>query len=410
MTPVQTAQLAITAARKELSAHLAIGEEHRSVDWLSELETKTQRVASKDAEMAAAHLVEPEPVEQRSVETGEAREFTEMRSKVSFGDYVKAAIEMRSADGAALEYNQHLGIAGNAFPLAIMDGVETRAKRDGDAGASQGTWLDRIFADTAAQYLGVSFSPVAPGIAAFPITSAGGTPVQRGRTEAVSESTYTIAVTEMKPSRAAVYGKYSIEDEARLPGMSAAIERDMRAAMVERIDRSIFIGDSGANEGTADIVGLRTAGISEKTLTQANKIKADKTLELFVDFVDGQYASSMGDVRIVSSVGSNKLWSSTVFNSTVSNDTLAQFLRASGVSWTTRGHIDTNTANGDFGAFVGLSRGNAGAARAAVWESATLIRDPYSGKTKGEIELVLNYLWAFAIPRVANFKRLKFVT
>ena len=121
-------------------------------------------------------------------------------------------------------------------------------------------------------------------------------------------STFTVAVTEMKPSRAAVYGKYSIEDEARLPGMAAAIERDMRAAMVERIDRSIFIGDSGANENTADIVGLRTAGISEKTLTQANKIKADKIVELFVDFVDGQYASSLGDVRIVSSVGANKLW------------------------------------------------------------------------------------------------------
>ena len=158
MTPVQTAQLAITAARKELSGHLAIAEENRSADWLSELETKTQRVASKDAEMAAAHLVEPEPVEQRSVETSEeTREYAEMRSKVSFGDYVKAAIEMRPADGAALEYNQHLGIAGNAFPLAIMDGVETRAKRDGDAGATQGTWLDRVFADSAAQYLGVTF-------------------------------------------------------------------------------------------------------------------------------------------------------------------------------------------------------------------------------------------------------------
>ena len=67
-------------------------------------------------------------------------------------------------------------------------------------------------------------------------------------------------------------------------------------------------------------------------------------------------------------------------------------MRNSGVTWTTRGSIETNTANGDFGAFVGLSRGNTGAARAAVWDSATLVRDPYSGKVKGEVELVLNYL------------------
>ena len=248
MTLLQKAQLALTAARKELSSHLTIADELRSADWLSELEAKTQRVASADAETAAAGLIEPEPVEQRSAETSEGREYAEMRSAVSFEDYVKAAIEMRSVDGAALELNQHLNIAGNAFPLALMEDVEERSKRDGDANTTTGTWLDRVFADSAAAYLGVTFTPVAPGVAAYPITTAGGTPVQRGREEAVSESTYTVAITEMKPARAAVHGKYSIEDEARLPGLADAIIRDMRAAMVERIDRSIFIGDAGANE------------------------------------------------------------------------------------------------------------------------------------------------------------------
>ena len=410
MTLLQKAQLALTAARKELSSHLTIADELRSADWLSELEAKTQRVASADAETAAAGLIEPEPVEERSAETSEGREYAEMRSAVSFEDYVKAAIEMRSVDGAALELNQHLNIAGNAFPLALMSDVEERAKRDGDANTTTGTWLDRVFADSAAAYMGVTFTPVAPGVAAYPITTAGGTPVQRGREEAVSESTYTVAITEMKPARAAVHGKYSIEDEARLPGLADAIIRDMRAAMVERIDRSIFIGDAGANENTADIVGLQTAGIGEATLTQANKIKADKTLELFLDYVDGIYAAAMGDVRIVATVGSNKLWGSKIHNAASSNETIAQFLRSSGAAWTVRGGVEAATAAGDFGAFVGLSRGNLGAARAAVWESGQMIRDPYSGKNKGEIELTFNYLWQFAIPRPANYKRVKYVS
>ena len=126
--------------------------------------------------------------------------------------------------------------------------LEERAARDGDAEANQGTWLDRVFAGTAAERLGISFRSVAPGVAAFPVTTAGGAPVQRGRTEAVTESTYTVAVTEIKPSRAAVHGIYSIEDDMRLPGLADGIERDMRMAMTERVDRSVFLGDSGANE------------------------------------------------------------------------------------------------------------------------------------------------------------------
>ena len=45
-----------------------------------------------------------------------------------------------------------------------------------------------------------------------------------------------------------------------------------------------------------------------------------------------------------------------------------------------------------------------------MWESASLIRDPYSGADKGEVGLVLNTLWDFKIPRTSNFKRVKYVT
>ena len=47
-----------------------------------------------------------------------------------------------------------------------------------------------------------------------------------------------------------------------------------------------------SNANTADIVGLQTAAsVVEKTLTQANKVKADKTLEAFVDLIDGKHAA-----------------------------------------------------------------------------------------------------------------------
>ena len=75
--------------------------------------------------------------------------------------------------------------------------------------ANQGSWLDRVFHDSAAMRVGISFRTVAPGVAAYPITTAGGAGVQRARTQAVAESTYTISVTELKPTRHAVHGIYS---------------------------------------------------------------------------------------------------------------------------------------------------------------------------------------------------------
>ena len=288
--------------------------------------------------------------------------------------------------------------------------VEERAKRDGDATASQATWLDRAFGATAAETLGITFQSVPAGTATFPFTSAGGSPAQRGRTQAAAESTYTVGVRELKPARRAVHGIYSIEDEARLPGMADAIARDMGAAMVDSVDLAILNGDSGANETAANIVGLKTAGISETTITQAKKVKGDEVLMDFLGFVDGLYAGSMADLRIVASVGSNINWSARIHAATVSNQTIASFLRENGLSWITRHGIDTQTNNGDFGAYIGLARGIEGAATAAVWEAAQLIRDPFSGADKGEVQLSLNFLWQLGFSRTANFKRIKYVS
>ena len=185
----------------------------------------------------------------------------------------------------------------------------------------------------------------------------------------------------------------------------------MRAGLVDSIDIACFNGDDSATGTDADIVGLQTAAISEGTLTQANKVMADDTLAHFLAYVDGRYAASMSDLNIVASVGANVLWYSTIHAATVDNQTIAQFLMASGVNWSARGDIDTATANGDFGAYIGLGRGIDGAGIAAVWDSGQLIRDPYGDhSTKGEVALTLNYLWNLKFPRTANFKRLKYVS
>ena len=140
------------------------------------------------------------------------------------------------------------------------------------------------------------------------------------------------------------------------------------------------------------LIGMRThADVSEFTVTQAQKVSGVELLKKFLAYVDGSYASSMADVRVVSSVGANVLWYGTVHAATVDNETVAQFLMRSGMVWTVRGGIDTNTANNDFGAYVGLNRGIEGAGIAAVWEQAQLNPRPlyvcHQGRGTAYLEL-----------------------
>ena len=385
---------------------------------LDELETGTPDLERQLR--AATTAVEHEESAQRTAapsDTGgdaEDREVRALRSRVKLSGYVAAAVEQRGADGAELEYNQARGIAGNRFPLELLaPPVETRATTDTDTTTTPRRWLDRLFAGTAAERIGITMESVPAGVASYPVTTAGASAAQRQRsTDAAADAAWTIGVTEMKPKRNAVRLLFSIEDASRIPGLESALVRDLRMALMEGVDRAIFLGDAGATGTDADIIGLRTAAINETTIKQADKIKGPETLAAFTGQVDGIHANGLGDLRVVTSVGAWRLWENTIINlaTATNNQTLAAFLRTAGLSWMSRGEIDTDTANGDFGAFVGRGRGIEGAGVSAIWEAGELIRDPFSGAAKGEVALTLCYLWDFALPRSDNFSRVKFAT
>ena len=411
MTAKQKILLEQSKTRERINELLGLAE--KTDEQRAEMSTLTDRAQEIEVELRAAIVAEPQ-VTTETTETGldaEARERLELRSKSAVVSYVKAACEMRSVNGPEAEYNAALGMGVDQFPLELLAPPEVRQNTDTDTSTNQQTWLDRLFDMSAARYLGVTFNSVGPGVASFPVTTAGATASQQAKSEATTAASWTIGVTELKPKRNSVHCIFSIEDAARIgPGLEDALQRDLRMALVEGIDRAIFKGDSGPSGTGADIVGMQTAGISESTLTQANKVKGDEVLKMLAAFIDGKHATAPGDIRIVASVGSNVLWLTQVQAAAVENQTISQFLRASGISWQTRGSIDSSTANGDYGAYIGLSQGIGGSAVAAVWEQGSMLRDPFSGASKGEIGITLSTLWDFKIPRTSNFKRLKYVS
>ena len=408
MTPKQKAELRAGTIRGRL-AEIA-GTAELTDELRSEMSDLRTEYADLETRIAAFAVSEDAPESKPNTGDAEDRELAELRGRVRFSNYAAAALEMRGANGAEAEYNQHLGLAANRFPLELLaPPVEERATTDTDTTTRPQRWLDRIFAESAAMRLGVTMESVEPGVASHPLTTAGAAFAMEVRGDSAADAPWTVGVTEAKPKRAAVRAVFTMEDAARLPGLEDALTRDLRMAMMEGVDRAIFVGADGGTGTTGDIVGLQTASITEATITQANKILGPGTLAAFAGMIDGVHAATFGDLRVVSSVGAWRLWESTVINATADNMTLAAFLREAGLMWSSRGGIDTNTATDDFGAFVGRGRMIEGAACACVWSAGELIRDPYSGAASGEVALTLNYLWDFQIPRTASFQRVKFV-
>ena len=180
--------------------------------------------------------------------------------------------------------------------------------------------------------------------------------------------------------------------------------------MADRIDYAIFKGDASADENRADIVGLEdVTGVVEIDVTQANKVKPVGTLAKLASLIDGKHARSMSDLRPVISAPYNTLLLSTLPTSN-SSETLAAILRANGFNARVRPDIDDATTNGKTLGIIGRAGGIAGAAVAAVWSGAELVRDPYSGAKGGKVGVTLHSFWDFAVPRPSNFAKFSAVT
>ena len=374
-------------------------------------------LSTLNGQFKAAIIEESDATERASFrDDSESRELTELRSKVNVGTYVAAALAgIGVSGGPEGEFNQHLNMRADQFPMRLLlgDGMEKRTAVDGDPVAVPQPWLTRVFGQSAAERVGVSFRSVPPGVASLPIITGGPTGAQRARAQDAVDTAVVASVSELKPKANRVFSTIQFEDTYRMPGFEAAVVADFRGAVVDAVDKAIFISDTTATGTDADITGLTTtAGISEQVVTQTNKVLNSGVLAAFAAMVDGRYATSMEGLRVVMSKAASVLWASTIPNAAQGNNaSIAQVLRDNGISWQVREGIqDSTTNNGDFGAVVGLAQGIEGAAVAAVWDDARLIRDPYSGQAGGNVGLSLDYVWDFAVARTGNFQRIKFVT
>ena len=129
MTTLQRLHLEQSELREALSKILDTPAADRSDEDTANLPAHTARLREMEPEIRAAIAASPGETGTVSTEDAEARERRELRGRVQVADHVSAAMESRNLDGAALEFNQALGLrATGAFPLELLaPEVETRA-------------------------------------------------------------------------------------------------------------------------------------------------------------------------------------------------------------------------------------------------------------------------------------------
>ena len=190
MTPVQKWTLKLTEARGKLSDALEVAEPDPEA-----IKQLTLEVRHADEALTAAKLLEPEQPGPVVTETRQHdSKLAELRASVDLTKHVKAALAGTIAQGGPeAEYNEELSIEAGWFPLDLLTRqLEDRAARDGDGAASQATWLDYLFAGTAADRVGVSFRPVASGVHHNP-------DIQRGARQAFSGRDLRPSPRELTP-------------------------------------------------------------------------------------------------------------------------------------------------------------------------------------------------------------------
>ena len=389
MKASQRVALEMSEKREALNALLAV--EELSDEQRAELGTLTTRMQHLEVEARAAIMAEGEITVTRTVATDdEDRELRSLIDRANVGSIFEAALEHRSTNGVEAELQAHFHLSANAIPLALL---ETRAvtPAPGDVGQSQSTIIPGVFPQSCAAFMSVDMPTVPVGDAVFPVlatNAAVGTPAENA---AQAETTGSFTADVLSPSRLQASFFYSREDRARFAGMDEALRSNLSDALSDGLDKQILTGTNGLFTGT---------NLSNHNVTAVTSY-ANYRSELGYGRVDGQFAGSVGDLKIV--MGAETYGHAAgVFRSANAGDRAALedlMSVTSGVK--VSAHVPA--ATGAHKQEVVIRLGSRRDMVAPIWEGVTLIPDEITKAGTGQIVVTAVMLHAVKILREAGF-------
>ena len=379
----------MSTTREALNALLAMDE--LTEDQRADMATFSTRMQQLEVEARAAILAEDETTITRTdVVDGEARELRSLIDRANIGEIFEAALEHRQTVGPEAELQTHYRLSANAIPLALL---ETRAvtAAPGQVAQNQAAIVPGVFPQSCAQFLNVDMPTVATGDSVFPVLSKNADVGVPAENAAQSETTGSFAADVLSPGRLQASFFYSREDRARFSGMDAALRSNLSDALSDALDKQILVGTEGL------LTGTKLANHNVTAVTSYANYRA----ELGYARVDGTFAGSVGDIRIVMGASTYGHCAG-VFRSANAGDRAA-LEDLMGVTAGVRVSAHVPAATGAHKQEVVIRLGMRRDMVAPIWEGVTLIPDEITKAGSGQIVLTAVMLHAVKILRADGF-------
>ena len=406
MTTMLDKYLNIQKEQSEIRQRLGViglmPEAERTVDIEAEQLKLRQRAPVVEAELQAAFA--EQRAEQRAeqekgiilTDSPEERELRQLETDSSIGDIAAGVLSGHACEGASRELQQHHHLKGNQIPLALMRSpmVEHRTSGitsgPGNAQQDQRPIIPAVFPSSVAAFLGINGESVGVGAAAFAVVSTSASPGTPAEGAEQAHSAAAFESVALVPTRLQASLFFSVEDAARIMGLSEALRMNLSDALSDALDDQIL---------TNMFTGTNLA--DHNTNTTGTFVTTKK--RIVYDSVDGTYAANAGDLRVV--LGSESLaFLGSLYRGTNSDVDALESVTGKVGGLRVSSHVPAEASDKQE---LVVARGSAQHVAVALWNGIDLIEDPFSMSKSGEVILTGRMLHAIKILRKDGFRKVE---
>ena len=378
MTPTQKIQIRMSETREKVN-DLASAE---SADDISQRDKLVAELKAQELEYRAA-------IEADAATPPETREWADTSGRFDLGEMFEGVMEHRASSGAIAEVQKERGLASNALPTEMLMEKRAVTPAPGDVGQSQNQIEGYVFPNSVAAFLGIP-SPVVPvGDSTFPVLTsdpAAGVPAEG---DPQTETTGAFSADVLTPARIQASFFWSREDASRMAGMGDALRDALQGGIADKLDSEIMQGTNGLLTGTI----LPNHNVSSVTGF------SDYISDFGYSRVDGQYAASGADVRLVMGSATYAHAGSQYRHANADDVALDRLTEITG-GVRVSAHVPDVSGNKQN---VLIRLGMRQDYVAPVWGSVTLIPDEITKAANGQIVLTAVLLHAVKVLRKGGF-------
>ena len=325
---------------------------------------------------------------------GEKRELESILKDVDIGSILQASLDQRSTEGREKEIQDHYKLAGNQFPIELL---EERAvtPAPSDVGRNQNGIIPQIFPDSVSGFLGVGQPTVPVGESVYTVLTTGATVHTPAKGAEAAETTGAFTAYTLPPKRAQASFFWNLEDQYSLSGMDSALRLNLRSSLSSKLDYVLLNGSDG----------LLKTGLTQPSDPTAIEDYASYKAAV-VDQVDGLYASTPGGVRVLVGAETYRHSERVYRGNSADNQSGYDAMRRLSDGVRVSSHVPAASSNIQ-GAIAARATG-ATHALMPIWRGITFIPDSISKAASGQILLTCVLLYGLKVVRSAGFAPLKF--